>query len=567
MHRPPWSMGKGLGTLVVAALLGLWVQVHSTHAAEYTCAAGDVACVITALHAANATGEADTITLAAGTYSLTAVDNDTEGPNGLPSITSTLTITGAGADRTILERTASAPSFRLMHVAAAGALTLEGLTMRGGLSGSGGGLRNAGGTVTITRSLLTDNVIAFEGPGGGLFNDRGTVVIIDSSFVRNSAAAGSGAAGGGVYSDGGTVAVLNSTLTGNHGSSGGGLLIARGIGTITNTTIADNKGSYFGGGLATYHATVTISRSTLAGNEQGLLGGGLYATETSTVTMTQSAVIGNTASLSGGGLYTAGNSLMTITDSTVAGNRTLVLLDGGGGGLYADATSTVTITNSTLAHNAAGAPEDNAVASAQGGGLFSADGTVALENTILAGNQSATGPDCSGPVTSLGANLIGDPTDCTLALHTSDLTGDPKLGAFIDTGAPGGGHFPLLPDSPAINAGNDAVCPETDQLGQPRLGRCDIGAVEFYPLPVDMVAIKHAIFVDPLALLAVVATSSAAPEAELFVTVPVCLTEALMRRISDRYVFLQAVPACGNLNGQMATVTSSRGGSANALLR
>jgi hypothetical protein len=64
-------------------------------------------------------------------------------------------------------------------------------------------------------------------------------------------------------------------------------------------------------------------------------------------------------------------------------------------------------------------------------------------------------------------------------LLPTDLTGDPGLGPFTDDGIPGHGHFPLLPGSPAIDAGNDAACPATDQLGQSRVGRCDIGAIEF----------------------------------------------------------------------------------------
>ena len=71
-----------------------------------------------------------------------------------------------------------------------------------------------------------------------------------------------------------------------------------------------------------------------------------------------------------------------------------------------------------------------------------------------------------GVVTSLGHNLIGDPTGCTITLQPSDLTGDPGLDAFTDNGRPGNGHFPLLPTSQAIDAGSDAVCPRTDQLGQ-----------------------------------------------------------------------------------------------------
>jgi hypothetical protein len=106
-----------------------------------------------------------------------------------------------------------------------------------------------------------------------------------------------------------------------------------------------------------------------------------------------------------------------------------------------------------------------------------------LQNTILALNTVATthADDCDGDVTSLGTNLIGDPTGCTITLQSSDLTGAPGLDAFTDDGTPGNGHFPLVPASQAINKGNDAACPPTDQLGQPRVGRCDIGAIEFQP--------------------------------------------------------------------------------------
>ena len=152
-------------------------------------------------------------------------------------------------------------------------------------------------------------------------------------------------------------------------------------------------------------------------------------------------------------------------------------------------------------------------------------------------------------------------------MAASDLTGDPGLGDFRDDGTPGRGHFPLLPASRAIEAGDDATCPPTDQLGQPRVGRCDIGAIEFQLPDVDGVAVRQAIFVNQLAWLVVVATSSAAPDAELFVTVPECLAQVPMRPITDRYLLVRPVPECGDLDGHTATVTSSRGGSASAPLR
>ena len=99
--------------------------------------------------------------------------------------------------------------------------------------------------------------------------------------------------------------------------------------------------------------------------------------------------------------------------------------------------------------------------------------------------------DCEGALTSLGNNLIGNPAGCGINLQPSDLTGDPDLGAFIDDGAPGHGRFALLETSQAIDAGNNAACPPTDQLGTPRNGPCDIGAVEFYPVVNNLVSLAN----------------------------------------------------------------------------
>src|SRR5262249_7594742 len=130
-RRRGWGGIAGAGLLV--SLLGL---ASRSPAADFACAAGDVACLIDAINTANANGEANTITLEAGTYTLTEVNNITEGSpnerNGLPSITSPLTLRGAGSDTTILERAATSPAFRLLHIAASGTLTLEGLTLQGG---------------------------------------------------------------------------------------------------------------------------------------------------------------------------------------------------------------------------------------------------------------------------------------------------------------------------------------------------------------------------------------------------------------------------------------------------
>ncbi len=121
-----------------------------------------------------------------------------------------------------------------------------------------------------------------------------------------------------------------------------------------------------------------------------------------------------------------------------------------------------------------------------GGGLAN-EGTVWLQNTILASNSGESGPECRGQLTSLGWNLVGDPRDCTI---DGDLTGTridryPRIGPLGDRGT-----HALFPTSPAIDAGDPSGCRDaddmvlaTDQRGVPRtIGRrCDIGAYELGP--------------------------------------------------------------------------------------
>ena len=111
---------------------------------QFNCGRGDVDCLINAIEAANADADAATINLAAGIYTLTVVDNITDGRNGLPSITSPITIVGLGPDTTIIER--GAGRFRILHVAVGGSLAIDRLTLRKGSAelDSGGGISNSG---------------------------------------------------------------------------------------------------------------------------------------------------------------------------------------------------------------------------------------------------------------------------------------------------------------------------------------------------------------------------------------------------------------------------------------
>jgi hypothetical protein len=126
------TKGKSEGTSRLCRSLGIQLLVYALFifsrppvlsAAVFHIPAVDVPSLIAAINAANANGEENTIILEPGTYTLTAVDNRTTGPadfepNGLPVITSVLTLKGAGVDLTSIARDANAPSFRIMFVAA-----------------------------------------------------------------------------------------------------------------------------------------------------------------------------------------------------------------------------------------------------------------------------------------------------------------------------------------------------------------------------------------------------------------------------------------------------------------
>ena len=139
---------------LTGALLGLWAT-QVVHAAEFFCS--NVTCLIASINQANGLPGEHTIFLEPGTYTLTAVDNVTDNPNGLPSITRRIAIRQNDQGATI-ERDPGAPLFRLFHVAPSGNLKLYGLGLRNGFvtGGSGGpGAPFPGGSAIYNQGTLS----------------------------------------------------------------------------------------------------------------------------------------------------------------------------------------------------------------------------------------------------------------------------------------------------------------------------------------------------------------------------------------------------------------------------
>ena len=320
---------------------------------------------------------ADTIDLQVNVV-LTASNNSTYGPTGLPAITSAITIQGNG--KTISR--SSATDFRILAVAVGGNLTLNSATVSGGVA--------SGASPAFF--------------GGGIYN-RGALTVQNSTLSGNSAGSNTGGGGGGIFNrGGGTLTVQNSILSGNSANAGGGGggIDNRGTLTVQSSTLSGNSTSR-GGGIRNYFgSTATVSNSTFSGNSA--FNGGGIANNSASLAISNSTFSGNSASR-GGGIDNRGT--LTVQNSTLSGNSAF-----NGGGIYSGGfLSTVAVMNSTLSGNSA----------FNGGGIYSGGilSTVAVMNSIVAAQTG--GADCSADGTfNSGGYNIESATSCNF-IQASDL--------------------------------------------------------------------------------------------------------------------------------------------------
>ncbi len=362
-----------------------------------------------------------------------------------------------------------------------GTLAISNSTFTGNKAsaGVGGAVMVLNSDLTVTGSTFTGNSAANAtiGNGGAIYidgakGDNGKVTIRGSTFTNNTATAYGGALFNSIYNNNQTL-VDSSTFSGNRvggGSNGQG-------GAIWST------GDKASGGLwttNTNNTTLTVSNSTVSGNSASQQGGGIWLARHQSATgivISNSAITGNTATASnGGGIVLGDVSKLAITNSTISGNQVTGAYSMGAG--VAVVSGQTTITNSTIANN---------TASWQGGGILPG-ASLTLKNTIVANNTANNGGNpwnikhnCTDAVTNGGNNIQftsknASSNECGSGIQFVD----PKLGALANNGGTTQ-TMALLTGSPAINTGNNATCPTTDQRGitRPQGGICDIGAFEF----------------------------------------------------------------------------------------
>ena len=465
-----------------------------------SCLAADL---VSALAAANGRSEPSRIDLAAGcTYEVRSSNNSdpATGANGLPVIVSDVTINGHGAS---IKGNWYDHPFRLFRLAPTGTLRLNDVTLSGGAtarsdsydrSNRGGCIYNGGGSLILDNTIMTENAAGdgyysyAGGDGGAIFNDRGTVIITRSALRKNGAGGnrfgleycsecgGAGGSGGGVFNDRGTVIVVDSTIAdnfaggghrgapeGHRGGDGGGIVNAGGTLALVNSTVSGNAAGDAGqGGLG-------------SPGGQGGYGGGIV--NTGALSVTNSTISDNRA---GGGGY--GHPGGDYGYSPTSGGP-----GGTGGGI--SNSGTAQLLNCTVMTNAAGLGGpgfDGDGRDGTGGGLYS-PGAISMTNTIIAG--SSRGRNCVGPIVDGSHNLQWPGADCGASVTSADPRLDP---AGLQDHGGATRTIAVLPESPAINAGDPQACADApvngiDQRGYVRPGTgsvaCSIGAYEYNASP------------------------------------------------------------------------------------
>ena len=450
-HRNRLILWRALPTILLMLLIFNLIPARTVHAATITVAPGEISitanglCSLreaiinanndTATHTDCVSGSgADTINLATGsTYTISDVNNTTDGNNGLPSVTSVILIEG---NSSIIERSSisGTPDLRLFHIAATGNLTIRNATLRNGQfsTTTGGAMSYNRGTLTIDNSLVTNNSTA-SGIGGAIEHSSGVgpVTTINNTIFSNNSA-----------SQGGAIRVLSANIT------------------ITNSWFTGNSATTNGGTIqcCTTGGVILVSNTTFSGNSAGGAGGAMYLQSGSNVTLNNSTISGNLANTNGGGISMV-SGVVNFNHSTIAGNT-------------ADSDSN---------------------ASGDGGGIYRSAGTVNLKNSIVADNidRGNQAPDCFGVMTTQFYNHIENVTGCTFSTSTGDITGsDPGLGALSNNGGSTQTQAPAV-NSVVLdtipNGTNDCGTTITnDQRGATRATdsdanstvACDKGAVE-----------------------------------------------------------------------------------------
>lgn len=329
---------------------------------------------------------------------------------------------------------------------------IDGLVIRNGRGGLGGGIQVIDGSPVIANNWIVRNVAT--NTGGGIYLATSASLVISNRIAGNWLTNYQDfvlAGGGGIVSSNGSPQLRGNQIIDNRAHYGGGIRIWEGAAQITGNTVVGNHVKSLGAGVEVARATVVIERNRIAGNVvlDGP-GGGLSIVGPGESTLRGNLVLANHARYNDGGLFasTDESSRLFLINNTFLANRG-----------YTDHSLTIYGTNFEAVNNIV----------AFGGSVrvFSPDN---WRNNCVFGND--------------GANYeggIADPTGTN-----GNISVDPKLGWSRERA-----EYHLQPGSPCVDAGTmeGISLGDLDIDGEARVfgGMVDIGADELGGEPMSVV--------------------------------------------------------------------------------
>lgn len=335
-------------------------------------------------------------------------------------------------------------------------------------------------TIILTAGELKPTQdLSIVGPGVALLNVSGnnSTRLFDGSGVNLSIS-------GATLSGGNAVGSFNNGFGGAIHQVGGGL-------TLSDVVLSGNacSGTGAGGALVFLNNTSSLTRTTIAGNSCD--SASAISMENANLTMVAGTISGNSATTGSALILRASavDAALTLTNVTISGNSSVGENSAIQTQPFAGRTASVTLTNSTVSGNTTSNLAGNgAIWQRPSAGTH----LIVLRNSIVAGNTVAgAAKDIEGTLDAGSAfNLIGS------GGGLSDGVNGNQVGINLPLLAPLGNYGgttstqPLLPGSPAINAGSNALAPATDQRGiaRPQLGTVDVGAFESQGFTLSLVS-------------------------------------------------------------------------------
>lgn len=457
----------GIAVLLLSCAHWAWAEefvvnhladVIDTEPGDGRCLTKDQQCTLrAAIQEANALSGPDSITLPAGTYTLSLTgEAENKAAKGDLDVTEDLTLRGEARATTIIDGMGADRIFDIYRTSAEqdtrvelSQLTLIRGTVR--IDSSHGGAISNYGTLRLTQVTLEENTVTGIGSHGGALCNRGGTITLEDVVIRNNKARANGGGlcnldsgtaylnrvevasnatdqdgsnhhHGGAMVSNGTLIVRDSVFAQNRSYYGGALFLTAGLVNLDGVTIEGNRSILHGGGLhvgshdqdgAPAPVDLTVVRSTIKGNElteggSAGHGGGLFITGQSLVYMYRTEINTNSArgpctacSIDGGGIYNDTGDV-TLNEVTLEGNRAARF----GGGIYNSPDRPLRIVASTLRDNRAN----------QGGGGLASElsftdtgaPTTTVEYSLIAFNRAPNGGGVAGSALLRNTTLWGN---------------------------------------------------------------------------------------------------------------------------------------------------------------